>query len=145
MHCFRILYSKHQPSGFQMKTYTHSQKLAIIIIKLILEWWWKLYFTSLKAILSFQYNILKWKFKEKTMSKLNFLWGDCHLNMIKYLWTIKFHTVYFILFHLQVKLKPQKGGSVTTSLLPSIPEGFPGCCSQYKQKPASTMGSTTEI
>lgn len=23
--CFRILYSKHQPSSFQMKKYTHSQ------------------------------------------------------------------------------------------------------------------------
>lgn len=78
------------------------------------------------------------------MSKLNFLSGDCHLNMIKYLCTTEFHTVYFGPFHLQVKLEPQKGGPAPTNLLSSIPEGFAGCYSQYKQKPASAMGSTTE-
>lgn len=65
--------------------------------------------------------------------------------MIKYLWTTEFHTVYFIPFHLQVKLESQKGGLVNTNLLSSIPEGFAGCYSQHKQKPASTTGSTTEI
>ncbi|KAF4788097.1 hypothetical protein TURU_163791 [Turdus rufiventris] len=43
-----------------------------------------------------------------------------------------------------VKLEPQKGGPVTTNLLSSIPEGFAACYSQYKQKPASAMGSATE-
>lgn len=144
MHCFWILNSKHQPSRFQMKKYTDSHVFAIITIKLILEWWWKLSLSLLKAILSFQWNSLKWKLKEKLWINWIPSKEEIATDITEYLWTTEFHPAYFIPFHPQVKRQPQKGGPVTTNLLSSIPEGFAGCCSHYKQKPASTMGSTTK-